>query len=73
MPIYEYECKKCNDKFEFLMLRKDEEIKCPKCGSQNATKIFSSFAFTGGDTDHSCSSGGSGCGNCSNHNCSTCK
>jgi len=73
MPIYEFECKKCNDKFEFLMLRKDEIVECPKCGSKKAEKVFSNFAYSGGDTGHSCSSGSHKCGSCSGHNCSTCK
>jgi putative FmdB family regulatory protein len=37
MPIYEYECEKCGDKFEyFLRWGGDEKnVKCPKCGSEN--------------------------------------
>jgi putative FmdB family regulatory protein len=45
MPIYEYECKKCGEKFE---LRRgfndlDEEIKCPKCGTKHPKRVLSNF------------------------------
>ena len=35
MPIYEYTCQKCNNKFEQLVRSKSGESKfpCPKCGS----------------------------------------
>ena len=33
MPIYEYECPKCDNKFEMLrpMSRADEKAACPEC------------------------------------------
>jgi len=52
MPIYEYECDKCGEKFE---LRRgfndsDSDIQCPKCGEKDARKVFSAFgvASSGG-------------------------
>ncbi len=55
MPIYEYQCKKCGEKFEVKRsiwdLKKD--IKCPKCGEQDVDRVFSTFS-----TD----SGGGSCG-----------
>ena len=46
MPIYEYECENCGERFE---LRKDindcdSDIRCPKCGTENLRRIFSMFA-----------------------------
>jgi putative FmdB family regulatory protein len=33
VPTYEYECSKCNDRFEKFQSMKDEPMKsCPKCG-----------------------------------------
>lgn len=32
MPIYEFECKKCGEKFEFLFMTSGEMAECPKCG-----------------------------------------
>lgn len=42
MPIFEYKCKKCNNKFEKLVFNK-EKIKCPECGSDSLQKLFSVF------------------------------
>ena len=49
MPIYEYECKKCGEKFEARrgMSDSDAEIKCPKCGTEYPRKVFSPFATKG--------------------------
>jgi len=48
MPIYEYECGKCGERFE---LRRgitdsdsDSEIRCPECGTENPRRVFSVFA-----------------------------
>jgi len=43
MPIYEYQCQKCDYKFEELV-RGDREIKCPKCKSSDIKKLLSSFS-----------------------------
>lgn len=45
MPIYEYECIKCSEKFELRrsMADSDSEIKCPKCGDEHTQKVFSVF------------------------------
>ena len=45
MPIYEYECSGCGEKFE---LRRsiddcDSDIKCPRCGRENPKTVFSTF------------------------------
>jgi putative FmdB family regulatory protein len=54
MPIYEYECEKCSDKFEyFLRWGADEKkVKCPKCGAENPKRVVSLFA--GKSSDSSC-------------------
>ena len=46
MPIYEYKCTKCNERFELLrrFSDKDDEIKCPKCGDIAAKRQLSTFA-----------------------------
>ena len=45
MPIYEYECKSCGNKFEHRcdITAKDEEIKCPQCGTKNPRRTLSKF------------------------------
>ncbi|MDR2666002.1 MAG: zinc ribbon domain-containing protein [Endomicrobium sp.] len=43
MPLFEFICKKCNEKFELLVLS-EGKIECPKCKSSEVTKQFSSFS-----------------------------
>lgn len=43
MPIYEYQCKKCNARFEELQ-RMNEKANCPKCGSSSVERLLSTFA-----------------------------
>lgn len=71
MPIYEYECRHCGNKFELLVRTQDERPRCESCGSQEAEKLFSAFGFSGGGSFTS-SAGGKGCSSCSTHNCSSC-
>jgi putative FmdB family regulatory protein len=49
MPIYEYECRTCGEKFEKLrqVNSSDSELTCPECGSENPSRVFSVFATTG--------------------------
>ena len=54
MPIYEYYCKDCRDKFELLTTYTDSEVgvECSKCHGSNVRKLFSVFARTrGGGVD----------------------
>ena len=45
MPIYEYGCEKCGNRFEVLIRAKtDYPSKCPKCGGDKIKKAFSTFA-----------------------------
>ncbi|MCK9594061.1 MAG: zinc ribbon domain-containing protein [Candidatus Omnitrophica bacterium] len=67
MPLYEFECVKCGNKFEYLVRRAGEEVVCPKCRHGKPKKLFSVFAFS---SDSGSSS--SKCGGCSSHNCSSC-
>lgn len=46
MPLYEYKCQVCGERFERLLPRKqaDQQQECPKCGSKRVTRVFSAFA-----------------------------
>jgi len=44
MPVFEYVCKFCDNKFETLVISSQEEINCCDCGSEDIEKQFSSFA-----------------------------
>jgi putative FmdB family regulatory protein len=47
MPVYEYQCNACDDRFELRRKFSDDPVsKCPKCGGE-VTKLISS---TGGFT-----------------------
>jgi len=41
MPIYEYECKDCNQNVEVLVARPDSKPDCPECGSKKLSKLLS--------------------------------
>ncbi len=49
MPIYEYHCRQCGERFEKLvkLSTKTSEIECPRCGAQRVEKIVSLFGTTG--------------------------
>ncbi len=46
MPIYEYECESCGNRYAVLVHMKDstETESCPRCGSQQARKLISSVS-----------------------------
>ncbi len=54
MPIYEYKCQKCGEKFEdyFGPGEGEKILKCPKCGENKVKRVISSF--NKGYTDNSC-------------------
>ncbi len=48
MPIYEYKCNECGEKFEvFVFTHADTNISCEECGSGNTERVLSSFASSG--------------------------
>lgn len=63
MPIFEYRCSECGEKFETLVYSSSEEsIECPACGSIQTEKQLSLFASSCGEakgvSNRSCGSGG---------------
>ncbi|MGB2800319.1 MAG: zinc ribbon domain-containing protein [Dehalococcoidia bacterium] len=46
MPIYEYECAKCGERFELRrsIADSDSDTKCPKCSAENTRRVLSVFA-----------------------------
>lgn len=57
MPIYEYECPACGEKFEMFrpISQCGDNAECPKCGDQNAARIISNISGDSGGCD-GCSS-----------------
>jgi putative FmdB family regulatory protein len=48
MPIYEYRCGACDERFEELVRRLDDPVACPECGGDQAERLLSAFAGVGG-------------------------
>lgn len=77
MPIYEFNCPKCETKFEDLVFG-DATPPCPKCGNKETKKLISCATLHSqapsrvGQQVSFPSSGGSGCGSCSGGSCSSC-
>jgi putative FmdB family regulatory protein len=61
MPLYEYQCKKCEKKFEILISasKANGAQECPECGSKETNRLLSSFCASVGtsknSTGNSCS------------------
>ena len=61
MPIYEYACSGCGQRFEKLVRRFAEEVSCPGCASGAVEKQLSVFAV-GASSSSSSAPSGSACG-----------
>lgn len=77
MPIFEYACEKCGNKFEELVFG-NKIPPCPKCGHSETSKLISRPTLHTpapsrvGQTISFPSSGGGGCSGCAGKNCSSC-
>lgn len=65
MPIFEFECKACSNKFDLMIANKDKEsVKCPQCGSKEIKQLLSLFATSSKasspDSCRTCPSAGTG-------------
>mgnify|MGYP000923714135 FL=1 len=77
MPIYEYECQNCSNKFETLVFRSNEPVCCPKCSNGNVQRVMSVCGFkSGGDkgaaSSRGASTASSSCAGCTSGNCASC-
>jgi putative FmdB family regulatory protein len=79
MPIYEYVCLDCGERFEKLRLMREADmpIACSSCDSEHTTrKVSVVFAHSGGkmgaESSRSTINSGGGCAGCSGGSCSTC-
>lgn len=66
MPIYEYVCDDCGERYERLVMNGKTKITCPKCASAKHTIQLSVFAApsNGGKSAGDSSSGPIGGGGC---------
>jgi putative FmdB family regulatory protein len=50
MPIYEYRCPSCEERFEELVRSSDPAVACPSCGTADVERLLSVFAGVGGSS-----------------------
>ena len=52
MPIYEYQCTQCEERFEVRQSVGEDgsKLHCPKCTAQNPKRVISSFFSPGSST-----------------------
>ncbi len=50
MPIYEFKCSKCEEFFELLVMKTDDELelRCPKCKSEEFERVLSATSYAMG-------------------------
>ena len=44
MPIYEFRCDRCGERFEALVAAGTETAECRQCGAEGATRVLSAAA-----------------------------
>ncbi|PYS52615.1 MAG: FmdB family transcriptional regulator [Acidobacteria bacterium] len=50
MPIYEYECRGCGNRFEFLVLPSSSPPACPACHHEDLQRLISLCAVSSEST-----------------------
>ncbi len=46
MPIYEYECRQCGHRFEYLVLSQSPAAACPECQNKDVEQLISAFGVS---------------------------
>jgi putative FmdB family regulatory protein len=71
MPLYEYRCRDCGDRFEVLQRLGEgaEGLSCPDCGAATLDKQFSSFATTSSSSSSAMAEAGCGAAECGTGAC----
>ena len=46
MPIFEYECLECEQRFEYLNRNADSQAACPQCGTNQVQRLVSLCAVS---------------------------
>ncbi len=59
MPIYEYECRRCKERFEVLqkMNEGNSHLRCPKCQAETPQRVLSLFSSGTVKYSNGCSTG----------------
>lgn len=48
MPIFDFQCAKCGERFETLVRTKNATVSCPNCSSENVERQLSVFNASSG-------------------------
>ncbi|MBN2358188.1 MAG: zinc ribbon domain-containing protein [Deltaproteobacteria bacterium] len=72
MPLYEFTCRGCGDRFEELVRNQSEAVTCPRCNSPDVTRNLSACAIHGRRADGSSVATASGCTRTSCAGCNNC-
>lgn len=64
MPIYEFECQDCDERFEKLMRLSDDTsgVECPECGGRHTRKLMSTFGVGVGGSGRALNAASVACG-----------
>lgn len=56
MPIFDFQCKECGNKFDLMISNKDKDkVQCTQCGSKDVKQLLSMFATSSaGAAPNSC-------------------
>lgn len=76
MPIYEYQCRSCEEQFELLVSRSraKKTPPCPACGSTETERVMSGFFGRSVSRDGGGSTSiGSACSGCTASSCAGCR
>jgi putative FmdB family regulatory protein len=63
MPVYQYACLSCAERFERLVMGQARPA-CPTCGSDDLERLLSVFAVGAGARREPAPAAGGGCGRC---------
>ena len=74
MPLYEYLCLDCQNRFDALRSMKDADapIECDQCQSQHTSRLISLFNAQSGGRVVAGSAPAGGCAGCSASSCASC-
>ena len=63
MPLYEYLCRGCGERFEVLQRlgAAGDDVLCPRCGEARPQRVLSTFAAGGGREGASAAADGGAC------------
>jgi putative FmdB family regulatory protein len=50
MPVYEYECRQCGHRFEYLVLHSSPAAECPECRQKDLEQLLSLCAVSSDTT-----------------------